>query len=446
MKTLQLKRRRTRVKKTNLNKFKDNNMLAKILSLVIAILLWSYVMGVENPNESITIRNVRVNFQNMESLEQKGLILLSPSEQFVNIKISGKKNDLDKIRQGSIYATADLEGYGVGDSRVRVDTRFESNPGTVQVESVSPRDVLVSIDRVITREMAVKIDTNGSPLENYIIGDITTSSPHVKIKGPQHVLDKVRSLVASVDITDKTEPFTVSNPVKAVDENGEELVSIETTPNVIDISVPIFKTVIMPIELKTTGTLPTLVNMRSYDITPKTITLKVLNDTKIPKSIETEPIDLSTLKGNTSQEVKLNIPEGVMPVDENVKYNLNILLDNFAIRRVEIAKSQIHFTNLPEGLELDDASVEDVYTVDISGEESKVTNFDEKKLKLFCDMGNALPGVQKYELQVEKNPDNIVLNSPVTIDLKVVEKENEQNDNNESTDEKENDKNDEKRE
>ena len=57
-------------------------------------------------------------------------------------------------------------------------------------------------------------------------------------------------------------------------------------------------------------------------------------------------------------------------------------------------------------------------------------------------MGNALPGVQKYELQVEKNPDNIVLNSPVTIDLKVVEKENEQNDNNESTDEKENDKND----
>ena len=76
------------MKKLNLSKFKDNNMIAKILSLVIAILLWSYVMGVENPNESITIRNVRVNFQNMDSLEQKGLILLSPSEQFVNTKIS----------------------------------------------------------------------------------------------------------------------------------------------------------------------------------------------------------------------------------------------------------------------------------------------------------------------------------------------------------------------
>lgn len=428
------------MKKLNLSKFKDNNMIAKILSLVIAILLWSYVMGVENPNESITIRNVRVNFQNMDSLEQKGLILLSPSEQFVNIKISGKKNDLDKIRQGSVYATADLEGYGVGDSRVRVETRFESNPGTVQVESVSPRDVLVSIDKVITREMEVKIDTNGSPLENYIVGEVTTSSPRVKIKGPQHVLDKVRSLVTTVDITDKTEPFTVSNSVKAVDENGDELVSVETTPNVIDISVPIFKTIIMPIELKTKGALPTLVNMRSYDITPKTITLKVLNDAKVPKSIETEPIDLSTLKGNTSQEVKLNIPDGMAPVDENVKYNLSILLDNFAIRRVEINKSQIHFTNLPEGLKLDETSILDIYTVDISGEEKKVTNLDESGLKFFCDMGNALPGVQKYELQLEKNPDNIVLNNSVTIDLKVIENPEEHN-NNDNQNDKNNDKN-----
>lgn len=427
------------MKKINLSKFRDNNMIAKILSLVIAILLWSYVMGVENPNESITIRNVRVNFQNMDSLEQKGLILLSPSEQFVNIKISGKKNDLDKIRQGSVYATADLEGYGVGDSRVRVETRFESNPGTVQVESVSPRDVLVSIDRVITREMAVKIETNGSPLENYIIGDITTSSPNVKIKGPQHVLDKVRNLLATVDVTDKTAPFTVSNPVKAVDENGDELVAIETTPNVIDISVPIFKTVIRPIELKTKGALPTLVNMRSYDITPKTITLKLLNDAKVPKSIETEPIDLSTLKGNTSQEVKLNIPEGMTPVDETVKYNLSVLLDNFAIRRVEIGKSQIHFINLPEGLKLDESSIQDIYTVDISGEEKKVTSFEEGGLKFFCDMGNALPGVQKYELQLEKNPDNIILNSPVTIDLKVIEKPENNNDN---QDDKNNDKKD----
>ena len=55
-------------------------------------------------------------------------------------------------------------------------------------------------------------------------------------------------------------------------------------------------------------------------------------------------------------------------------------------------------------------------------------------------MGNALPGVQKYELQLEKNPDNIVLNNSVTIDLKVIENPEEHN-NNDNQNDKNNDKN-----
>lgn len=421
--------------KKNLQKIKDNNMLAKIFSLIVAILLWSYVMGVENPSESITIRNVRVNFQNVDGLERKGLILLNPTEQFVNIRISGKKNDLDKIRQGSVYATADLEGYGQGDSRVRVDTRFESNPGTVQVESVTPRDILVSIDRMITKTMKVSIDTKGRPAENYIVGDVSTSTPEVKLKGPQNLLDKVRGVVTSLDITGKKEPFTVSNPIKAVDEAGNEIVAVESTPSVIDISVPIFKTVIVPIELKTKGNLPALRKIKSYDISPGTITLKVLKDVEIPKVITTEEVDVSNVENNSNIKLKLNIPEGLVPVDETVNYNLNILFDNYAIRRVEVNKDQIEFKNLPDGLTLDESSINSAYTVDIKGVEDKVTKLDASKLKFVCDLGNAHPGNQLYELLLDKNPDEISLNNPVTIELNV--KENKEGEQSEDKNEKE---------
>lgn len=407
--------------KKSQQKIKDNNMLAKVFSLIVAILLWSYVMGVENPSESITIRNVRVNFQNVDGLERKGLILLNPTEQFVNIRISGKKNDLDKIRQGSVYATADLEGYGQGDSRVRVETRFESNPGTVQVDSVTPRDILVSIDKMITKTMKVSIDTKGRPAENYIVGDVSTSTPEVKLKGPQNLLDKVRGVVTTLDITGKKEAFTVSNPIKAVDDNGTEIVSVEATPSVIDISVPIFKTVIVPIELKTKGNLPALRKINSYDITPGTITLKVIKDVEIPKVITTEEVDVSNVENNSNIKLKLNIPEGLIPVDDTVNYNLNILFDNYAIRRVEISKEQIEFKNLPEGLVLDDASIKPVYTVDLKGVEHKVTKTDASKLKFVCDLGNAHPGKQLYELLLEKNTEEISLNNPVTIELNVNE-------------------------
>lgn len=409
------------MKKFKFKKIYDDNLTAKIVSLVIAIFFWSYVMGVENPTETMTIRNVRVNFENVESLENKGLILINQADQFVNIKVSGKKNELNKLKEGSVLATVDLKGFGVGDSRAVVSTRFESNPGNIQVENVTPSDVLVSIDKVITKEMAVKIDTLGTPVENYIVGDISTTSPNVKIKGPKATLDKVRGLVSTIDISDKKESFTISNPVKAVDENGDELVNIEAVPNVINISVPIFQTVIKPIELKTKSNLPTLLNIKSYDISPSTITLKVLNNAKIPQNITTEEVDLSAINKNTSIKLKLNIPDGLVPIDETIEYKLNLLLDNYAIRRVEIKKSQIEFVNLPDGLKLKEKEINDTYFVDLKGPEELVTTLDAGNLTFICDLGNAHLGLQRYEIILQSKDANLSLNNPVTIDLDMEE-------------------------
>ncbi|MCI6610207.1 MAG: CdaR family protein [Ezakiella sp.] len=433
------------MKKFKFKKIYDDNLTAKIISLVIAIFFWSYVMGVENPTETMTIRNVRVNFENVESLENKGLILINQADQFVNIKVSGKKNELNKLKEGSVLATVDLKGFGVGDSRAMVSTRFESNPGNIQVENVTPRDVLVSIDKVITKEMAVKIDTLGTPVENYIVGEISTTSPNVKIKGPKATLDKVRGLVSTIDISDKKESFTISNPVKAVDENGDELVNIEAVPNVINISVPIFQTVIKPIELKTKGNLPTLLNIKSYDINPSTITLKVLNDVKIPQNITTEEVDLSAINKNTSIKLKLNIPDGLVPIDETIEYKLNLLLDNYAIRRVEIKKSQIEFVNLPDGLKLKENEINDTYFVDLKGPEDLVTTLDAGNLSFICDLGNAHLGLQRYEIILQSKDANLSLNNPVTIDLNMEEDslnnnigDNNENNNNNNVDENDN--------
>lgn len=433
------------MKKFKFKKIYDDNLTAKIISLVIAIFFWSYVMGVENPTETMTIRNVRVNFENVESLENKGLILINQADQFVNIKVSGKKNELNKLKEGSVLATVDLKGFGVGDSRAMVSTRFESNPGNIQVENVTPSDVLVSIDKVITKEMAVKIDTLGTPVENYIVGEISTTSPNVKIKGPKATLDKVRGLVSTIDISDKKESFTISNPVKAVDENGDELVNIEAVPNVINISVPIFQTVIKPIELKTKGNLPTLLNIKSYDINPSTITLKVLNDVKIPQNITTEEVDLSAINKNTSIKLKLNIPDGLVPIDETIEYKLNLLLDNYAIRRVEIKKSQIEFVNLPDGLKLKENEINDTYFVDLKGPEDLVTTLDAGNLSFICDLGNAHLGLQRYEIILQSKDANLSLNNPVTIDLNMEEDslnnnigDNNENNNNNNVDENDN--------
>lgn len=230
-----------------------------------------------------------------------------------------------------------------------------------------------------------------------------------------------------------------------MDENGDELVNIEAVPNVINISVPIFQTVIKPIELKTKGNLPTLLNIKSYDINPSTITLKVLNDVKIPQNITTEEVDLSAINKNTSIKLKLNIPDGLVPIDETIEYKLNLLLDNYAIRRVEIKKSQIEFVNLPDGLKLKENEINDTYFVDLKGPEDLVTTLDAGNLSFICDLGNAHLGLQRYEIILQSKDANLSLNNPVTIDLNMEEDslnnnigDNNENNNNNNVDENDN--------
>ena len=55
-----------------------------ILALIVAIVLWAYVLGEINPTSSTVIRNVPINFTNQEALEAEGLTVLSTSAETVN--------------------------------------------------------------------------------------------------------------------------------------------------------------------------------------------------------------------------------------------------------------------------------------------------------------------------------------------------------------------------
>ena len=50
-----------------------NDRINMILALLIAIGLWVYVVGVENPEKDIQIKDVPITFINEETLEENGL-------------------------------------------------------------------------------------------------------------------------------------------------------------------------------------------------------------------------------------------------------------------------------------------------------------------------------------------------------------------------------------
>src|SRR5690554_3393090 len=86
----------------------ENNKTMWVLSIAVALLLWMYVISDQNPPTSDNINGIPVEFINQESLEEKGLVISHIEDQFVDIRVFGRRTQLYRINRDAIRVEADL--------------------------------------------------------------------------------------------------------------------------------------------------------------------------------------------------------------------------------------------------------------------------------------------------------------------------------------------------
>ena len=67
-----------------------SKILAFLLALVVSIVLWFYAVTVVNPDDTITISGISVQFEGTEALTSQGLMLTGGDSTKVSIKVSGR--------------------------------------------------------------------------------------------------------------------------------------------------------------------------------------------------------------------------------------------------------------------------------------------------------------------------------------------------------------------
>ena len=91
-----------------------NKNVLRLLSVVLALFLWFYVVAVENPYSERKITKIPIQFVNHEELESRGLAIDYSDVQTMDVVISGSRSDVMKVRADEITATVDLTGYEKG--------------------------------------------------------------------------------------------------------------------------------------------------------------------------------------------------------------------------------------------------------------------------------------------------------------------------------------------
>ena len=214
-----------------------NKTVTKILSLLIAVALWGYVVWNTNPIIDTTLRGVPVQILNESTLKERGLTIISgpEGEYNVDIKVSGKKKDIGSLKAGDIFATADIGGYGAGETTIAVRVSTLDN---ISVISINPGKLTFTIDTIASQQKEVRASIGGSLPDGTELASLTASLESVTVSGGQTLVDKVayvRAELAAEEISEGESRKTVQLvPVDSRGELVEKVTLSEESADVVD--------------------------------------------------------------------------------------------------------------------------------------------------------------------------------------------------------------------
>lgn len=384
---------------------KRDNLTAKIFALIIAVILWSYVMGEVNPDITREFKNITVDYINTSSLDDNGLVILEPKEATVNVKVTGKKSEIKKFIDNniSISAKADLSNVEVGKNHIPIDLKIINNISNVRLSDYQPREIIFEIDEMTEEEKEVILELEGELKENYIVGDFKLDPTRVTIKGPKSYVNKINKLVARVDITGRDEDMNKSVNIEALDIDGRPVRNIVKNPNMINISIPIIKKESASINLKTTGELENRYSITDLSIEPSTVSLNIKDKNIEVNSINTLPINIIDFIGKDQIEAKLDLPEGVELENPNQKVIIRYKIIERGSKTLVYKLENLDISNLDENLRYnleENDGLEDIKIV-IDENYQDIEKIEAGDLKLILNLEGLEEGIHEVGLNIE---------------------------------------------
>lgn len=396
----------------------DNHWFLKIISLVLAVLLFSSVPDMEkasdenvpSQNNVETITDVPVkSYYDTENLVVSGV------PDTVKVTIQGPKNIVQMTKSlRNFEAYVDLSNAEIGTQRVPIQIRDISDKLKVTVE---PSYANVTVQERVTKEFKVDAEFNKKLLDDgYVSEEPVVEPKKVKITGAKDVIDRISFVIATLDI-EGTINSTVTREasVQVLDKELNKL-DVIVDPETVAVTVPVkssSKTV--PIKIVQKGTPPkgVSINSVSLDVKEATIFAKPENLGQT-ESVRVE-VDVSNIQKDTELTVPVIISEGISKVDpETVKVRINVDVKKADENKDENKEEEKTLSNLPikaEGLNenyevafLDPASA--TANLTIIGSSDIIKTLSEDDFSLFINAANLSKGNHELDIQV-KGPNNV---------------------------------------
>ena len=287
----------------------QNNTAVKILSIILAFILWLYIAGDTTGAPGFDLTRDFIRGVTVETYNLAGNLEIADMVEEVDVAVQGPSERLVGLTPDDLEIYLDLGGLRGGEHQVKVRGNA---PYGVEIENIYPSQIQVTIDEIITRQMEVTPQVEGEPVEGYVISDVQVEPESILLEGASRILVNVEELWAVVNISELEEDSDLTVPLKPVDDTGEEITGIEITPSEVEVFVKVdYLEKEVPVEVNIEGELPEGLEIKSIEVEPERVVL--LGDEELldeVNKVKTAVLDLSDKEETFSQEIELEVPQG----------------------------------------------------------------------------------------------------------------------------------------
>lgn len=402
------------MKKNMINKF-----TLKILSLIIAILIWLLVRNVDDPIIVRTFHEIPVTIENASYLaENLEIPLLVDGKDTVKVRIKGARSVVNKLEKEDITAVADMTQIISKDTTpIMVPVEVTCTGISDSDITVRPRNIQVNIEKQKSVEKTIAVSTGDTqPDKDYEIGNLKANPEKVTISGPESIIDRIDKVVALVDVTGRKESnIEIKSQLKIYDKNLDELSAKqleylnikEISDNTIRIQAQFWK-VKQNVKIKAeySGEPKHGYEVDSINLVPDTVSvagteeaLKKLEQEGNTLEIPGKYIDVTDKTGDFEENIDLNelLPEDLKLVrDVNSSVIATVKILPYNSRDYEVSVTQIKADNKAEDLDL--VFQDEQITIRAKAKEQDLDSLSAANIQVQIDLSGY--GEGEYEVPV----------------------------------------------
>ena len=294
------------------------NLLKKIIALIVAFVMWVFVMDNEDPaieghySVPLTISNAPHEFA------------IICDEKTVKVETSAPRSNFVKYDANAFRVYADLEGLDEGTHQVKPKVVM---PQGFELLETDPDVITVKIDPLIERQMPIEILRQGEVAQGSAVKDIEKSMEIVTVVGAKSFVERVTKVFGTVNLSGNSSSFETQISMNAVDTDGNVVARVRVVPSVITVSVNMesgLKRRIVPV-------VPDLSTADGWELT-KIVTepaqLEIVGPEAVISaifSLKTVPFTVQTGQRVFNGKLKLNLPEGVQVKTDEVNVSASVV-------------------------------------------------------------------------------------------------------------------------